>query len=217
MTIAKSTCTTFLLFFPIFAASCNGNPRRPDPEDWSAATEQTQLHDVALAQPPSSGMLKTDKVDMHGDPIGIDCVTCHQDGSVTAFAKHEGEARDFHAHISLDHGNLECGSCHVLDGPNNLHTSNGKTFPITESMTLCSQCHGPIRTAYDHGAHGGMRGYWDLQRGPRERNDCISCHSPHAPAYPKVMPVPGPKDRNVFKRVHEGSIIEQRFGGDNHE
>ena len=84
-------------------------------------------------------------------------------------------------------------------------------------MRLCSQCHGLIRTAYDNGAHGGMRGYWDLQRGPRERNNCIACHNPHSPAHPQVIPVAGPKDKRVYRRVHEGSIIDQRFGKDQHE
>jgi hypothetical protein len=62
-------------------------------------------------------------------------------------------------------------------------------------MDLCGQCHGPQARDYAHGAHGGMTGYWDLSRGPRERNNCIDCHDPHAPAFPKVRPVFAPKDR----------------------
>jgi hypothetical protein len=43
--------------------------------------------------------------------------------------------------------------------------------------------------------HGGMRGHWDLSRGPRERNHCVACHDPHAPAFGQFEPVPGPRDR----------------------
>jgi hypothetical protein len=62
-------------------------------------------------------------------------------------------------------------------------------------MALCAQCHGTQKRDYDHGAHGGMRGYWDLKRGPRERNHCVSCHDPHAPKFGTFMPVHPPKDR----------------------
>tara|TARA_R110002096_G_scaffold239101_1_gene430716 strand:- start:76858 stop:77229 length:372 start_codon:yes stop_codon:yes gene_type:complete len=122
-----------------------------------------------------------------------------------------------HTEVVLAHGNLECASCHLADTPDLLHIAAGESFSISESMRLCSQCHGLIRTAYDNGAHGGMRGYWDLQRGPRERNDCIACHNPHSPAHPQVIPAPGPNDKNVYREVHEGSIIDQRFGKDQHE
>ena len=59
----------------------------------------------------------------------------------------------------------------------------------------CAQCHGPQYRDYRHGAHGGMRGHWDLSRGPRERNHCVACHDPHAPAFGQFEPVPGPRDR----------------------
>ena len=41
---------------------------------------------------------------------------------------------------------------------------------------------------------GGMNGYWDLSRGPRERHACTTCHDPHAPAYVGMMPARGPVD-----------------------
>ena len=62
-------------------------------------------------------------------------------------------------------------------------------------MTLCSQCHGPQATAFEHGAHGGMNGYWDLTRGPQMKNNCIDCHDPHVPAYPKMIVGFKAKDR----------------------
>jgi predicted CXXCH cytochrome family protein len=47
-----------------------------------------------------------------------------------------------------------------------------------------------------------MNGYWDLSKGPRERHSCLNCHDPHKPAYPKVMPAPGPKDRFLGTPAH---------------
>ena len=66
---------------------------------------------------------------------------------------------------------------------------------MREALTLCSQCHGPQRRDYDHGAHGGMTGYWDRSRGGRQRNHCVDCHDPHQPAYVGGLPVPAARDR----------------------
>ncbi len=133
-------------------------------------------------------------------------------GDGVAFADRPGAPKGLHDHVEIAHGGLACASCHVLGAPQQLHTAAGDKLPIDEAMTLCSQCHGPQRRNYDHGAHGGMRGHWDLQRGPRQRNDCVTCHPAHAPAYPKVTPVPGPKDRFGNPRVHPGSLVETRYG-----
>jgi hypothetical protein len=65
---------------------------------------------------------------------------------------------------------------------------------MTDAIRLCAQCHGQQHTAYTHGAHGGMNGHWDLSRGDRLRNHCVDCHDPHAPAFPRYMPMPPPRD-----------------------
>jgi hypothetical protein len=70
-------------------------------------------------------------------------------------------------------------------------------------MTLCAQCHGPQFRDYQHGAHGGMSGFWDLSKGGRTRNNCIDCHDPHAPKYPTVTPARGPNDRFQTGGGHE--------------
>ncbi len=207
---------TLLLFLPL-AGGCNQGAERTEPQPWTALDDADQQFEVELTRPNSSGKLTTSALETDDTPVGIACATCHGEGSNPAFANHDGAERNFHANVGLTHGTLSCGDCHTLSSPDKLHTSAGETFPLAESQKLCSQCHGLIRKAYDHGAHGGMRGHWDLSRGPQQRNDCISCHSPHSPAYPKVMPVPGPKDRNVFKKTHSGSVIDMRFGGENHE
>ena len=42
-----------------------------------------------------------------------------------------------------------------------------------------------------------MTGHWDLTKGPRKRNHCTTCHDPHAPAFPKMLPVFKPLDPNL--------------------
>jgi nitrate reductase cytochrome c-type subunit len=69
---------------------------------------------------------------------------------------------------------------------------------------LCAQCHGPQARDFQHGAHGGMTGYWDLSKGPRRRNSCIDCHDPHAPKYPAVMPVFPPAESGLKSRAAGG-------------
>lgn len=175
----------------IFAlGTCGDAPRPQLLADSSDTSADARTHEVSLARPPRSGKLRA------GD-TGIGCTTCHAAGEAPAFAtrKASDSAGAFHANIQVVHGSLQCASCHDAKQPESLHDAEGKAIPLDQSMTLCSQCHGLIRRAYDHGAHGGMRGYWDLSRGPRTRNDCITCHAPHRPAYPQVTPMAGPKDR----------------------
>lgn len=95
----------------------------------------------------------------------------------------------------LSHGELTCAACHDATDRAALHLADGRTIALLDAMTLCAQCHGPQKRDYDHGAHGGMRGHWDLARGPRERNHCVACHEPHAPAFGRFSPAPGPRDR----------------------
>lgn len=187
-------------------------PVRPAPPPWTAAGDGDPLHAVEIVRPTSAAGLDTADLEISGTPASVACVTCHAPGAGKAFAQLAEATEDFHKHVELTHGDLSCASCHVPGAPQELHTAAGERFPIVEAMTLCSQCHGPQRRNYDHGAHGGMRGHWDLQRGPRQRNDCVACHAAHAPAHPQVTPLPGPKDRFANPRVHPGSLVERRYG-----
>jgi hypothetical protein len=82
-------------------------------------------------------------------------------------------------------------------------------------MTLCSQCHSKQAESFAHGAHGGMNGHWDLSRGPQMKNNCIDCHDPHVPKYPKMIVGFKPKDRfnepSNSEHPHEGTAVH-----DNH-
>lgn len=210
MLTAAGSCVLF---------ACLGEEPRPaDLKVWTPPTADTPLHPVTIARPSSAAALNTAATEISGTPAAIACATCHAAGSGAAFAARAGTQANYHQHVDIKHGGLTCASCHVPGAPGKLHRAAGQQFPLVESLELCSQCHGPQRRNYEHGAHGGMRGYWDRQRGPRQRNDCIVCHAAHAPAYPKVTPVLGPIDRFAAPRLRPGSLVEQRYGeGKTHE
>jgi hypothetical protein len=105
------------------------------------------------------------------------------------------ELDQFHQGLALQHGTLRCAACHTEGAPTRLHLADGRNLERSQAMELCRQCHGPQYRDYEHGAHGGMAGHWDLSRGPRTRNHCIDCHDPHAPQIREVIPAPPPRDR----------------------
>jgi hypothetical protein len=140
------------------------------------------------------GVIDTQQTTAPGAPAGIACATCHADGVRPAIASRAGAAA-FHLGVELRHGGLRCDACHAPADRTRLRLADGEEIAFPDVMRLCGQCHGPQLRDYQHGAHGGMRGYWDLSRGPRERNSCIVCHGAHEPAYPKVIPAAPPRDR----------------------
>ena len=101
----------------------------------------------------------------------------------------------FHQQMNFVHGKLACYACHAPDDADRLHLADGTKVEYSQVMTLCGQCHGPQVRDYEHGAHGGMNGYWDLSRGPRTRNSCVDCHDPHVPKFPTMQPTFKPYDR----------------------
>ena len=142
-------------------------------------------------------MVDTERVDINGTPIGVACVTCHGPDPAESWAAREGEA--FHTKVEVVHGEVSCDGCHDAADRSQLHFSDGVLLPMADAMSLCAQCHGPQYRDYSRGSHGGMTGYWDTTRGPRERNHCVECHAPHAPAVPRVAPAPAPIDRGVHE------------------
>jgi len=154
-----------------------------------------QPHPIELRNPPSLGTLDTGLRDASGAVVGVACATCHDPDDEGALARKGEVPEDFHAGIDLMHGDLRCQSCHDPADRTRLRLADGATLPFDDVVNLCGQCHGPQRTAFWKGAHGGGRGYWDRTRGPWIRNSCVACHRAHAPAYPKVMPAAPPNDR----------------------
>ena len=117
-------------------------------------------------------------------------------GKAPSLRRKTGESlKIFHSGLTLKHGGLSCLTCHNNDNYDTLRLADDTEVPFDDLMTLCAQCHGTQKRDYDHGSHGGMTGYWDLNKGPRVRNQCVHCHDPHAPAYVGVVPAPGPRDR----------------------
>jgi hypothetical protein len=125
----------------------------------------------------------------------VSCNTCHEYPATWPMAREVAELDEFHSELRLEHGTNVCASCHAPDQRDQLRLADGTLLPFEQTQRLCAQCHGSQQRDYEHGAHGGMSGYWDKQRGKRIRNLCTNCHDPHAPAYPSVIPAPPPRDR----------------------
>ncbi len=160
---------------------------------------------VTINQPAGAPTIDTGKLDERGRPIVANCTTCHTTKPPNPRLSSGADLKDFHLGLTTNHGDRTCLSCHNPQDYNQLHLADGKPVEFQDVMTLCAQCHGPQFKDYQHGAHGGMTGYWDLTRGPRARNNCIDCHDPHAPQYPKVMPVLRPNDRFLRSESSENA------------
>lgn len=154
----------------------------------------TEVH-----RPTTLGVVDTPVPDANGTPVGVACVTCHGPDPASAWAARPGAP--FHTGVELRHGDVTCASCHDAEDRGLLRLADGRTVELADVMTLCAQCHGPQTRDWRRGSHGGMTGYWDLRRGPRDRNNCVDCHAPHTPAYERALPVFPPADRRPL--AHE--------------
>jgi hypothetical protein len=131
------------------------------------------------------------------------CSSCHASREAMSARPHIEDVKEVHVGMQFTHGDLSCTACHdPANAYDTFRLADGRSVEYQDVMDLCSQCHGPQRTAYDHGAHGGMTGYWDLSRGPRDKNACPVCHDPHAPAFPKMRPTFKPRDRFLSPTTH---------------
>ncbi len=169
---------------------------RPSAPATEAAPSVGERHPVVIRTPHGPPGVPTGTFDEKGRPVTTACATCHTTRPANAGAKVGTSLAQFHQGLVGKHGQLSCTACHnPADGYASLRLADGKRVPHSEVMTLCAQCHGPQFRDYQHGAHGGMTGHWDLTKGGRVRNNCVDCHDSHAPKYPTVSPTPGPNDR----------------------
>lgn len=184
------------LFHHVFA----GNRQEPRMEDAATKADAptpkpATLHPVHFRQPSGAPRVSTGVTDPSGQPVTVACGTCHTTTKPN-FQTHSGaQLVQFHQGLNYAHGNLTCLSCHNDQDYNSLHLANHQRVEFTDVMQLCAQCHGHQWESYQHGAHGGMNGHWDLTRGARTRNICTNCHDPHAPKFPLVQPIFPPRDR----------------------
>jgi hypothetical protein len=181
----------------------------------SVPSEAPSLYPIVIENPPTLGKLTTALRDSSGNPIGIECATCH--GSPAALVSRPGVPLDFHSGIELAHGELVCNSCHAPDDRTRLRLSSGETLEMEELIRLCAQCHGPQFRSFQNLAHGGSRGYWDRTKGPVIRNNCIACHAAHRPAYPLVRPAAPPNDRFLTRPHREPREPAQDLPPDNQD
>ena len=199
------TCQWLPLIVPLFlgmSLGCGGSQQAASQREPTATTADT--YPIRIRTPTRSPQISTGTFDEKGNAVTIACATCHATKSANNVAKLGTPLAQFHQGLHGKHGNLSCASCHnTTDGYATLRLADGKSVPYTEVMTLCAQCHGPQFRDYQHGAHGGMTGYWDLTKGGRVRNTCVDCHDSHAPKYPTVAPVRGPNDRFLTGDGHE--------------
>lgn len=180
------------------ARDSHTSPTDPGPESAKAT------HPVLIRRPHGAPTVATGAFDEHGKPITVSCATCHATRTPETGAKLGSPLTSFHQKLVGNHGQLSCNACHnPADGYTSLRLAQGTSVPFSEVITLCAQCHGPQYRDFQHGAHGGMNGYWDLSRGSRVRNTCIDCHDSHAPKYPTVAPARGPHDRFQTGGSHE--------------
>jgi hypothetical protein len=130
-----------------------------------------------------------------GTTAPVACSTCHASREGDVAVRGGEDLERFHRGLEVEHGQLACLACHHDDDYDRLRLATGAALEFGDVIELCGQCHGPQYRDYRNGSHGGMRGYWDLSLGDRQRNVCTDCHDPHAPAFPQVHPAPPPRDR----------------------
>jgi hypothetical protein len=173
----------------------------------SEPTHPRARHPIVVHHPPGAPRIATGKFDALGREITLSCASCHANRPSSLETKRGEELKEFHQFLQFDHGFLKCVSCHHPVDYNALRLADGRTLAFSDVQSLCSQCHPPQARDYEHGAHGGMNGYWDLTRGPRQRKGCIDCHDPHAPEFPKMVPTFKSRDR-FLAPLHHGESHE---------
>lgn len=136
------------------------------------------------------------------DTSGVECYSCHEKNKVPVL--HIGtngiiNLPKEHNDLVMRHGrnnrNDVCFNCHNPTNLEALITRDGRTLAIDQSSVLCGSCHGPTYRDWEIGVHGRMNGHWDRNLGPFSRQDCVSCHDPHNPAFPSIKPAPAPNGR----------------------
>lgn len=167
----------------------------PAPTGASDAAVGGSLHPVAINRPAGPPRIRLAGVDPAGQSASVACSTCHSIREARLTTKTTEAFKEFHVGLTVRHGGLACYACHNPGDADTLRLADGAAVDYRDVMQLCAQCHGPQATAYEHGAHGGMNGFWDRRRGPQTKNNCIDCHPPHAPAFPRMVVTFKPRDR----------------------
>ena len=161
----------------------------------SSKLDATTLYATTIRKPAGPPQVFTGLTDPHGNAVTVSCSTCHATRQPNKDTKTVADLNEFHGSLQIAHGKISCLSCHNANDYDSLKLADGSRVEFTEVMSLCGQCHGPQMRDYEHNVHGGMNGYWDLTKGPRQKNNCVDCHNPHSPQFPKMQPTFKPRDR----------------------
>lgn len=103
----------------------------------------------------------------------------------------EKALKEDHKNIRFRHGaNLLCLNCHNSDNPDTFVNQDGSPIPAAQSSILCGKCHSSRMDEWRIGIHGRQNGHWDVKFGEQVNLDCIQCHDPHTPRFPKMKPEP---------------------------
>lgn len=160
-----------------------------------AGTSDSGRFDDQVRHPDGPPQVFTGLQDLQGNEVSVTCSTCHGGKERVSTSTIDRPLTDFHKDLTVNHGRLTCLSCHNASDYDSLRLADGSRLEFENVMQLCGQCHGSQLRDYQHSVHGGMAGYWDRSRGPRQRLNCIECHDPHAPQFPKMHPTFKPQDR----------------------
>lgn len=157
------------------------------------------LVDPAFTVPEPVRVSIAEQVRQGADSDDWDCYICHEEDTPPPLHfddEHDVIVAEEHSDIVMGHGrhkrNNNCFNCHDEQNLRMLQTKDGRELPLAQSSPLCGSCHGPIYRDWEGGAHGRAQGYWNEALGERVRLDCVSCHNPHSPPFPKRALAPGP-------------------------
>jgi len=163
----------------------------------------TKLYSATIRKPAGPPQVLTGLTDVHGNAVTVSCSTCHATRKPDLENNTAVEMNEFHGSLKIAHGKISCLSCHNANDYDSLKLADGSRIEFSDVMSLCGQCHGPQMRDYEHNVHGGMNGYWDLTKGARQKNNCVDCHNPHSPQFPKMQPTFKPRDRFLDPQPNE--------------
>ncbi len=150
---------------------------------------------VRILPVPGVPRIEAGPPDVHGARATVACSTCHSMKEPVASQRSGATLASFHQGLEVSHASLTCLSCHNEKNYDTLRLADGRSIAYEQVQELCAQCHGTQARNYEHGAHGGMSGYWDTTRGEQVRNQCTHCHDPHDPKFPHMRPKFKARDR----------------------
>jgi hypothetical protein len=168
---------------------------RPSPNSPPPPAVQAELFPTHENAGPQTPRVATGTFDPRGNPVSVSCSSCHSTREPNREIRAAEQLAEFHQGLRFAHGGLSCLSCHNADNYETLRLADGAAVEYSNARMLCTQCHTRQGQDFERGLHGGMKGFWDLTRGPRQRNSCLDCHDAHHPAFPEVLPVFPPRDR----------------------